>query len=130
MFSKTLASGVAAAAFLPFAAGVPQVSYAGGIELTATPPAVTPTSATHGPFTGSPTTTGPLTASAGIHGTALTSGPPSPAATTYPSDGQLHEPQPAPYVPAGGLGTNGTRPVYRVQSDYDYQSVVRTLIPS
>ncbi|KAJ9481239.1 hypothetical protein VN97_g12254 [Penicillium thymicola] len=28
-----------------------------------------------------------------------------------------------PYMPAGGVGTNGTLPVYMVQSDYDYESV-------
>lgn len=116
----------ATAAILPLAAGIPQaVTYADGVEVPATPPVVTATSNTHGPFTGRPMTTGPLTASGGILGTAISPHSASPAATTYPSDGDLHEPQPAPYVPAGGLGTNGTMPVYRVQSDYDYQSVVR-----
>lgn len=37
--------------------------------------------------------------------------------------GLLHANQPAPYTPAGGQGTNGTEPVYRVQSDFDYQSI-------
>jgi len=30
---------------------------------------------------------------------------------------------PAPYTPAGGLGTNGTLPVYNVKSDFDYESL-------
>jgi Ferritin-like domain len=46
---------------------------------------------------------------------------------TYPSDGQLHDPQPAPYVPAGGGGTNGTEPVYNAKSDFDYQSLALAL---
>merc|ERR1712093_755714 len=28
------------------------------------------------------------------------------------------------HTPAGGLGTNGTEPVYRVQSDFDYQFIL------
>ena len=43
--------------------------------------------------------------------------PPDPAATIYPRNGQLNEPQPAPYVPAGGLGTNGTEPNYQVRGN-------------
>merc|ERR1712093_782400 len=55
----------------------------------------------HGPYSGTPTTT-----------------------ATYSPDGTLHDQQPIPYTPAGGLGTNGTEPVYRVQSDFDYQSIL------
>lgn len=130
----SLASSVVAAAFLPLAASVPPVArvleggekavtYAGGIVHTETPAVVTPASMTHGPFTGTPTVTGALTGPT-VLGTALTPHGPPPAATTYPSDGNLHDAMPAPYVPGGGLGTNGTIPSYLVQSDYDFQSVV------
>jgi hypothetical protein len=98
------------------------VTYAGGFEVPETAPVVSAATQTHGPFTGRPEITGALRGT--VLGTAITPGPPSPQATTYPSDGQLHNPMPAPFVPGGGLGTNGTMPVYRVQSDYDYQSVV------
>lgn len=30
----------------------------------------------------------------------------------------------ADFIAAGGLGTNGTEPVYRVQSDFDYESIL------
>ncbi|KAI9757779.1 MAG: hypothetical protein M4579_003315 [Chaenotheca gracillima] len=49
--------------------------------------------------------------------------PPGPDATTYPRDGKLHAPEPAPYTPAGGLGTNGSEPIYQVTSDFDYESI-------
>ncbi|KAJ9227576.1 hypothetical protein DTO169C6_217 [Paecilomyces variotii] len=62
---------------------------------------------THGPYSGTPTTTGAEQGPATI-------------SATIPS-------QPNPpcrrYMPAGGVGTNGTLPVYMVQSDYDYQSI-------
>ncbi|EEP82971.1 protein rds1 [Uncinocarpus reesii 1704] len=79
----------------------------------------------HGPFTGTPTTTGALSNS--VLASSIAPLPPNPTATTYPSDGQLHEPQPAPYTPAGGLGTNGTEPIYNVRSDFDYQSLAIAL---
>lgn len=50
--------------------------------------------------------------------------PPGPDATSYPRDGQLHAPEPAPFTPDGGLGTNGSEPVYVPQSDFDFQSMV------
>lgn len=81
------------------------------------------TSISHGPYSGIPLATGALSNS--IVGTGIPSLPPNPAATSYPSDGRLHDPQPAPYVPAGGVGTNGTPPVYNAKSDFDYQSLVR-----
>ncbi|GJD04866.1 rds1 [Colletotrichum higginsianum] len=57
----------------------------------------------HGPYTGpSPTTTGAISTSV------LASAP-------------------APYTPSGGIGTNGSAPVYRVQSDFDYQSLALAL---
>jgi hypothetical protein len=51
--------------------------------------------------------------------------PPGPDATSYPRDGKLHGAQPAPYTPSGGLGTNGSEPVYVPQTDFDFQSMVR-----
>ncbi|KAF5864806.1 hypothetical protein ETB97_006344 [Aspergillus alliaceus] len=85
-------------------------------------PAVShPTSLTHTPFRGTPTVTGALSASS--IGTGVPSlGIPS-TATTYPSDGKLHNPQPGPYIPAGGVGTGGERPVYNEKSDFDYESL-------
>ncbi|KAJ5832599.1 hypothetical protein N7474_000910 [Penicillium riverlandense] len=80
-----------------------------------------PTSQAHTPFTGTPTTTGVLTASS--VGTGISGGGPAPGATNYPSDGKLHSVQPAGYVPAGGVGTNGSEPVYNAKSDFDYQSL-------
>jgi hypothetical protein len=81
------------------------------------------TSLPHGSFSGTATETGALNNS--VVGTGVVAPlPVDPEATTYPSDGQLHEPQPAPYVPAGGLGTNGTIPVYKAKSDWDYESLV------
>lgn len=50
--------------------------------------------------------------------------PPGPEASTYPRNGVLNAPQPAPFTPAGGLGTNGSEPNYQVKSDFDFQSVV------
>ena len=79
--------------------------------------------ASHGPFSGTPTTTGALSTT--VTGTAIPALPANPAETTYPADGALHDPQPAPYTPNGGLGTNGTEPVYKPQSDFDYESLVR-----
>ncbi|KAB8234846.1 uncharacterized protein BDW43DRAFT_45073 [Aspergillus alliaceus] len=85
-------------------------------------PAVShPTSLTHTPFRGTPTVTGALSASS--IGTGVPPlGIPS-TATTYPSDGKLHNPQPGPYIPAGGVGTGGERPVYNEKSDFDYESL-------
>jgi len=50
--------------------------------------------------------------------------PPNPTALVYNPNGTLNNQEPIPYQPAGGLGTNGTEPVYRVQSDFDYQSLL------
>ncbi|KZF21196.1 protein rds1 [Xylona heveae TC161] len=80
------------------------------------------TEASHGSFTGRATTTGALSLS--VQAQSIPALPPSPAETNgYPSDGQLHEPEPAPFTPAGGEGTNGSEPVYRVQSDFDFESI-------
>ncbi|CAJ2503346.1 Uu.00g107400.m01.CDS01 [Anthostomella pinea] len=76
----------------------------------------------HGSYTGPPpTTTGAL--STVVLAATVAAHPPEPYKLQYPADGKLHEPQPAPYTPAGGLGTNGSEPVYRVQSDFDYESI-------
>ncbi|KAJ9491778.1 hypothetical protein VN97_g1499 [Penicillium thymicola] len=77
------------------------------------------------PFTGTPTTTGALTASS--IGTGISRGGVAPGATTYPGDGNLHHSEPAPYVPAGGVGTNGSTPVYNTKSDFDYESLALAL---
>lgn len=77
----------------------------------------------HTPFSGTPYTTGAVTASS--VGTGIPKGSILPGATTYPSNGQLNNPEPAPYVPAGGLGTNGSIPVYNAKSDFDFESLVR-----
>lgn len=77
----------------------------------------------HGPYRGpAPTVTGALQNSAA--GTAVPFLPPNPTALVYNPNGQLNNQEPIPYQPAGGLGTNGTEPVYRVQSDFDYQSIL------
>lgn len=117
---------------LPRAGATPSSS--GGISdaLSSTvslsgPPVVNhPASESHGPYSGTPTTTGALMASS-VLGTAVPSLGVAPGATDYPSDGKLHSPQPAPYTPAGGVGTNGTTPVYNAKSDFDFESLVRHL---
>jgi hypothetical protein len=110
-----LAASVLALASVSFAAPAPPVvaSFLGATS--------------HGLFSGIPTTTGALSTS--VLAASIPALPPNPTATTYPSDGQLHDPQPAPYTPAGGLGTNGTEPVYNVKSDFDYESLVWTRNP-
>ncbi|KAK5661613.1 hypothetical protein OQA88_9713 [Cercophora sp. LCS_1] len=82
--------------------------------------------ASHGPYNGpSPTTTGAL--STNVLAPSVPAAPPGPDAYSYPSDGQLHGAEPAPYTPSGGLGTNGSAPVYRVLTDFDYQSIAVAL---
>ena len=81
------------------------------------------TSATyHGPYTGTPTTTGavngPTTLAASIPTLPL-----NPTATYYNAAGVPQKPFPAPYTPAGGLGTNGSLPRYMVESDFDFESI-------
>lgn len=76
----------------------------------------------HGAYNGSsPSTTGALSTS--VLASSVPALPANPAKYTYPADGALHANEPAPYTPAGGQGTNGSAPVYRVQSDFDYQSI-------
>jgi len=76
----------------------------------------------HGPLSGTPATTGALSNTP--NGTAIPVLPPNPTALVYNPNGTLNNQEPIPYQPAGGLGTNGTEPVYRVQSDFDYQSIL------
>jgi hypothetical protein len=77
----------------------------------------------HGPYNGpAPTTTGALSNSP--LGSTIPLLPPNPTALIYNPNGELNNQEPIPFQPAGGLGTNGTEPVYRVQSDFDYQSVL------
>lgn len=80
----------------------------------------------HGPYTGpSPTTTGALSTS--VLAPSIPARPPPPGSFDYTADGELHGDQPAPFTPSGGIGTNGSAPVYRVQSDFDYQSLALAL---
>lgn len=84
------------------------------------------TSQPHTPFSGTPTTTGALTATS--IGTGIVEASSIAAAeTTYPADGKLHNAEPAPYTPAGGVGTNGSIPVYNAKSDFDYESLALAL---
>ena len=76
----------------------------------------------HDSYSGTPTTTGavdgPTTLAASVP-----AGPPNPTATYYNSEGVPQNPFPAPYTPAGGLGTNGSLPRYMVNSDFDFESI-------
>ncbi|KAI4122828.1 MAG: hypothetical protein LQ347_006374, partial [Umbilicaria vellea] len=122
----------AALAWAPFALALPQIVVSDDpIPATAVPPPGPPppvkspsaSVTSHGPYTGPPaTTTGAL--STAVLAATIPALPANPTAYTYPSDGQLHAAEPAPYTPAGGLGTNGTLPVYNVKSDFDYESIV------
>lgn len=77
---------------------------------------------THGNFSGTATVTGAI-AKGEMNGT-IAALPPNPEAMVYKPNGILNSNQTIPFQPAGGLGTNGTEPVYRVQSDFDYQSLL------
>jgi hypothetical protein len=60
-----------------------------------------PTGATsHGPYSGTPTTTGAAKAPATL-GTAIAPLPPNPTATYYNTNGSPQNPMPIPYTPAG-----------------------------
>lgn len=113
---------------VPFASAIPngiviaRETTASSASISAPPVRSHQTSEPHTPFSGTPSTTGALTASS--IGSGISNGSVVPAATTYPSDGKLHDAEPAPYVPAGGVGTNGTIPVYNAKSDFDYESLV------
>jgi hypothetical protein len=114
------------AGLLPLASAAPFVSEAQTtveVEPATTAPAVAVTNVTsHGPYTGPPpTVTGAL--STDVAAPSIPALPPGPDAYSYPADGKLHGTEPAPFTPSGGLGTNGSAPVYRVQSDFDFQSI-------
>ncbi|CCG81380.1 Protein rds1 [Taphrina deformans PYCC 5710] len=51
--------------------------------------------------------------------------PSGPNASTYAyiSNGSVTVPEPMPYTPAGGFGTNGSYPLYHPLSDFDYESL-------
>ncbi|PSN71890.1 hypothetical protein BS50DRAFT_485377 [Corynespora cassiicola Philippines] len=97
------------------------------IQTQAPPPPVRlspdPTGATsHGPYEGTPTTTGAVMADTTL-ADSIDPLPPNPTATYYNPEGKLLNPAPAPYTPNGGLGTNGTEPRYMVNSDFDFESI-------
>lgn len=133
MLSQLLIGGPLRFGFIvgqAYAVAVPYVSQAQTTftqqetDIPATVPHTDVTS--HGPYDGpSPTTTGAL--STAVLAPVIPILPPPDDAYDYPADGELHGDQPAPYTPAGGLGTNGSAPVYRVQSDFDYQSFALAL---
>ncbi|KAI0130403.1 ferritin-like domain-containing protein [Xylariales sp. AK1849] len=108
---------------------VPVVSEATTTYVSAAPttvPVVSVTNVTsHGPFTGTPTTTGAL--STDVVAASIPALPAADYKYQYPADGKLHQKEPAPYTPGGGLGTNGSAPVYRPQSDFDYESLALAL---
>ncbi|KAJ5279492.1 Protein rds1 [Penicillium angulare] len=121
--------GLSALGLLPLASALPNDIAAratpSSSSVSAPPTRSHPTSLPHSSYTGTALTSGALTASS--VGTGISSGSVSPAETTYPSDGKLHNAEPAPYVPAGGVGTNGSIPVYNAQSDFDYESLALAL---
>ncbi|KAH6607994.1 hypothetical protein Trco_004307 [Trichoderma cornu-damae] len=123
-------AGLLALLNLPFAQAMPReytptTTFSAAESIT---PAVVPQTnvTSHGPYTGpAATTTGALSTS--VVASAIPARPPAPGSFNYTADGKLHGPEPAPYTPNGGTGTNGSAPVYRVQSDYDYQSLALAL---
>lgn len=132
MISHVFLNAVVLLAPAVVAAPAPTASYvltsASVVSEPPPPPVVSPQvtgPTSHRPYTGTPTTTGALSLS--VLAPSIPARPPNPTATTYPSDGQLHDPQPAPYTPAGGLGTDGTEPVYNAKSDFDFESLVSAL---
>lgn len=102
----------------------PTTTYTSAAAVTA--PIVSVTNVTsHGPYTGTPTTTGALSTT--VTAASVAALPADPVKYQYPADGKLHAPQPAPYTPGGGAGVNGSAPVYRPQSDFDYESLALAL---
>ncbi|KAJ5656313.1 Protein rds1 [Penicillium longicatenatum] len=94
-------------------------------SISAPPTRSHPTSLPHSAYNGTATITGAITASS--IGTGIPPGSVAHSATTYPSDGKLHNAEPAPFDPAGGIGTNGSIPVYNAKSDFDYESLALAL---
>lgn len=76
----------------------------------------------HGPYSGMPTVTGAVNATATL-ASSIAPQPANPTATYYNSNGVPQHDFPAPYTPAGGLGTNGSLPRYMVESDFDFESI-------
>ncbi|KAH7042053.1 ferritin-like domain-containing protein [Macrophomina phaseolina] len=120
-----LAAGAAAAPATP----APQIAaiyttFPSGTEVGAAPPLVTSATTeitSHGPYEGTATTTG---AEQGPATLAETVAPkPNPTATYYNPNGKLTAPEAIPYQPGGGVGVDGTLPVYQVQSDFDFESL-------
>lgn len=111
---------------LPPIARAPTTTATSIPPLTSAPALTIPTSLPHTPHSSIPTPlSGAVNASSlGIGSGIVPSSSIAPAATTYPADGVLHDPQPGPYIPAGGGGTNGTIPVYNTKSDFDFESLV------
>jgi hypothetical protein len=76
-----------------------------GTASGAAPPLVVSTPLTgptsHGPFEGTPTTTGAV--STDVLAASIPALPPNPTATYYNYDGKLQKPQPAPFTPNGKL---------------------------
>ncbi len=106
-----------------------QTSPPRGTEPGAAPPPIVtdvdgPTS--HGPYEGTPTTIGAVTAETTL-APSIAPLPPNPTHTYYNPDGTLLHPAPAPYTPFGGLGTNGTEPRYMANSDFDFESLALAL---
>lgn len=107
--------------WMPLVSGLPNVHLARAT--TAAPVVSFQSSMAHSAYMGVPTVTGALNASSTLAANISSLGV-ARSATTYPSDGKLHDPAPAPYVPAGGVGTNGTTPMYNAKSDFDFESLV------
>ncbi|EAL91365.1 ferritin-like domain-containing protein [Aspergillus fumigatus Af293] len=106
---------------LPYTFAGPNVRRADGPS--SEPPILShTTSLPHSSYTATPTTSGAERASS--VGSGISTLGPAPGATSYPSDGKLHDLQPAPFTPAGGVGTNGTTPISNAKSDFDYESLV------
>ncbi|KAI1137670.1 ferritin-like domain-containing protein [Hypoxylon sp. FL0543] len=128
--SMVLASASILVLSVPYSFAAPYVSEPATTvhsDAPTTVPVVPVTNVTsHGSYTGpTPTTTGALSTT--VEAATIPARPPEPYKLQYPADGNLHQPQPAPYTPGGGLGTNGSEPVYRVASDFDYESIALAL---
>lgn len=127
LYTSTLLSALAVAAPAPQVPGYPDgdfpitVSQPTGAQASSFGPdsqinAVVPTpgsvpprrssdvtgATSHGPFSGTPTTTGAEMAPTTL-GTAIEPLPPNPTATYYNADGKLKNPAPIPYTPNGSL---------------------------
>ncbi|KAK4507057.1 hypothetical protein PRZ48_000791 [Zasmidium cellare] len=73
----------------------------------------------HGPYEGTPTTTGAEQAYATL---SATISPLPKTATYYNDNGKLQQPEVIPYQPFGGKGYDQV-PVYQVESDHDFESL-------